>query len=338
MEIKIYGDSTSIMGLKILVAGGAGFIGSNIVDAYIQQGHSVIVVDNLITGRKENLNPKAKFYNTDITNKKRIMQIFETEKPDIVNHHAAQIDVRKSVADPIFDATTNILGTINLLENSVRYGVKKFIFASSGGVMYGECGTRRGESPTENKTPEPLSPYGIAKRSVEYYLNYYAKISGLKYTALRYGNVYGPRQDPRGEAGVVTIFINRILANEQVNPALPQKTLRKGCVNIFGDGEQMRDYVFVSDIVNANLIALIKGENEIFNIGTGKTESVNQLFYELSKITGYSQKPVYEYQRTGELFKSSLDVRKAKKILGWSAKIKFSDGLKKTVDYFRKCE
>ncbi|MBI5574233.1 MAG: NAD-dependent epimerase/dehydratase family protein [Elusimicrobia bacterium] len=306
---------------KILVTGGAGFIASNISDAYIQAGYSVVVVDNLSTGKKENINPKAKFYEADITDKKQIAQIFEREKPDIVNHHAAQIDVRKSLADPIFDAQTNIIGTINLLENCVRYKIKKFIFASSGGVMYGECGK---VLPSEKQIPRPISPYGITKHAVEHYLDYYSQTYRLKYVAFRYGNVYGPRQDPYGEAGVVAIFCNRILANEPIN--------------IFGDGEQMRDYVFVSDIVNANLIALKKGKNEIFNIGTGGTKSVNQLFYELKKITGYSQKPVYRPPRTGELFKSSLDVKKAQQKLGWSAKMKFSEGLEKTFGYFRASE
>ncbi|MDD5688313.1 MAG: NAD-dependent epimerase/dehydratase family protein [Elusimicrobia bacterium] len=304
--------------MKILITGGAGFIGSNITDTYVKAGHAVVIVDNLVTGKKENINPKAKFYNADITDKELIGQIFEKEKPEIVNHHAAQIDVRKSVANPVFDAQTNILGAINLLENSVKYKVKKFIFASSGGVMYGECGKI---SPSEKVTPEPLSPYGIAKRATEYYLNYYAKVYGLKYVANRYGNVYGPRQDPHGEAGVVAIFINRILAGETIN--------------IFGDGEQLRDYVSVSDIVDLNLVCLKKGENEIFNIGTGNSKSVNQLFSELSKISGYLQKPVYKLQRTGELFKSSLDVKKVKRKLDWSTKVDFSEGLKRTFNYFK---
>ncbi|PIU82704.1 MAG: UDP-glucose 4-epimerase [Elusimicrobia bacterium CG06_land_8_20_14_3_00_38_11] len=307
-----------VSGLKILVTGGAGFIGSNIADAYIKSGHSVVVVDNLSSGKKENINPKAKFYEADITDKKQISQIFENEKPDIVNHHAAQIDVRKSVADPVFDAKTNIIGTINLLEISIRQKIKKFIFASSGGVMYGECGKI---PPKELQTPRPLSPYGITKHTVEHYLDYYSKVYGLKYIIFRYGNVYGPRQDPHGEAGVVAIFCNRILTD--------------GEINIFGAGEQKRDYVFVSDIVLANLIALHKGENEIFNIATGRTKSVNNLFCELKKITGYLQKPIYKPPRTGELFKSSLNVKKAQQKLGWRAKIDFNEGLKKTYDYFK---
>ncbi|MFH1541088.1 MAG: SDR family NAD(P)-dependent oxidoreductase [Elusimicrobiota bacterium] len=302
----------------ILVTGGAGFIGSNIADAYIQQGNNVVIIDNLSTGKKENINPKAKFYNADIKDEKKIKQIFENEKPDIVNHHAAQIDVRKSVANPILDAQINIIGTINLLENAVKCKIKKFIFASSGGVMYGEC---KKIPPTENEKPEPLSPYGITKHTIEHYLNYYSEIHGLKYVAFRYGNVYGPRQDPHGEAGVVAILINRILSNTKIN--------------IFGNGEQLRDYVFVSDIAIANLIALRKGENEIFNIGTGETKSVNQLFCELSKVAGYLQKPVYKPHRAGELFKSSLNTKKAKEKLGWSAKIKLNEGLKKTYEYFK---
>lgn len=304
--------------LKILITGGAGFIGSNITDKYVLAGHKVVIVDNLITGKKENINPSAKFYRADITDGRAIAKIFDSEKPDMVNHHAAQIDVRKSVADPVFDAGTNVIGTLNLLENAVRHKVKKFIFASSGGVMYGECGRI---PPSEKHTPRPLSPYGITKHTVEHYLDYYSQTYGLKYVAFRYGNVYGPRQDPHGEAGVVAIFINRILADEPIN--------------IFGDGRQLRDYVFVSDIVRANLKALEKGENEIFNIGTGEAESVNRLFSGLSKISGYSRKPVYKPQRTGELFKSSLDAAKARKKLGWSPEISFRAGLKKTYEYFK---
>jgi len=320
--------------MKILVTGGAGFIGSNIVDAYIKAGYDVVVVDNLSTGKKENLNPKAKFYEADISDVKRIARIFEKEKPDMVNHHAAQIDVRKSLADPVFDASVNVIGAINLLEISVRQKIKKFIFASSGGVMYGECGKI---PPKELETPRPLSPYGITKHTVEHYLDYYSQTYGLKYVTFRYGNVYGPRQDPYGEAGVVAIFINRILKNKEINPVrngVSRRDISNG-VNIFGDGEQIRDYVYISDVVCANLIALHKGENEIFNIGTGETKSVNQLFCELAKISGYSKKPAYKPQRTGELFKSSLDVKKAKKKLGWSAKVNFNAGLKRTYEYFK---
>ncbi len=303
--------------MKILVTGGAGFIASNITDAYIKLGHKVVVVDNLSSGKKSNVNPHAKFYRADVSDAKKIAAIFKEERPSLVNHHAAQIDVRKSVADPMFDAKTNILGAINLLENCVKFKVKKMIFASSGGVMYGECGKK---APDETKTPMPLSPYGVAKRAVELYLDYYSATYNFKYTALRYGNVYGPRQDPHGEAGVVAIFIKRMLAGEPVS--------------IFGDGEQMRDYVFVGDIVAANVLALDGGDGEIINIATGRTESVNSLFAELSKISAYTAKPAYKSARRGELFRSSLSPGKAKKILGWSAKTDFPSGVRKTYEYF----
>ena len=303
--------------MKILVTGGAGFIASNITDAYVKLGHEVVVVDNLSSGKKSNLNSRAKFYRADIADAKKMAAIFEAERPALVNHHAAQIDVRKSVADPVFDAKTNIIGTINLLENCVKHGVEKIIFASSGGVMYGECG---GAAPDESRIPMPMSPYGVAKRTVELYLNYYSASYDFRYTALRYGNVYGPRQDPHGEAGVVAIFIKNMMAGEPVI--------------IFGDGEQMRDYVFVDDIVAANVLSLDLGDYEIINIGTGRTESVNALFSELSGISGYTKKPVYKSARRGELFKSSLNAAKAKKILGWSAKTDFASGISKTYEYF----
>ncbi|MDD5491386.1 MAG: NAD-dependent epimerase/dehydratase family protein, partial [bacterium] len=188
--------------MKILVTGGAGFIGSNIADAYIAAGHRVVIIDNLATGKLCNVNKKAKFYKADIRDVKRVNDIFKWEKPEIVNHHAAQIDVRRSVLDPVFDAQVNVLGTLNLLENCVKYKVKKFMFASSGGVMYGECGKT---PPTEIVPANPLSPYGVTKHTTEVYLNYYAFTYGLKYLVFRYGNVYGPRQDPHGEAGVVAI-------------------------------------------------------------------------------------------------------------------------------------
>ncbi len=303
--------------MKILVTGGAGFIGSNIVDAYIAAGHKVVIVDNLSAGKLRNVNNKAKFYRADIRDDRKINDIFRRERPEIVNHHAAQIDVRKSVLDPVFDAQVNVLGTLNLLENCVKYKVKKFIFASSGGVMYGECGKT---PPAETAPANPLSPYGVTKHTTEVYLNYYAATYGIKYLVFRYGNVYGPRQDPHGEAGVVAIFIQRIQNNSEIN--------------IFGNGEQLRDYVFVGDVVRANLLGLKKGVNEIINIGTQKASSVNTLFAELSMITGYDQKAVYQSPRLGELQKSFLSTAKAKKLLGWQSTVNFKDGLIQTVDYF----
>jgi UDP-glucose 4-epimerase len=304
--------------MKILVTGGAGFIGSNIVDAYIEKGYEVVVVDDLSSGKKKNLNRKAKFYRLDICDG-ALEEVFKEGRIDIVNHHAAQVDVRKSIADPAFDARINIEGSLNILENCRKYKIQKIIFASSGGVIYGECGKF---PPNEDFPVSPISPYGISKYAVECYLSTYAKIYGLKYTALRYGNVYGPRQDPYGEAGVVAIFSGKMLNEEEVN--------------IFGDGEQVRDYVYVGDVVRANIWCLENGDNEIFNIGTSKSISVNRLFSEMKELTHYSKQPVYKPPRAGELIRSSLDVGKAEQKLGWKAEVNLKQGLKKTIEFFRK--
>ncbi len=303
--------------MKILVTGGAGFIGSNVVDAYIEKGYEVVVVDDLSSGKKENLNKKAKFYKLDICDKV-LEEAFE-EGIDIVNHHAAQVDVRKSIADPAVDARINIEGSLNILENCRKYNIKKIIFASSGGVIYGECSS---VPPNEDSPASPISPYGVSKYAMECYLSSYEKIYGLKYTALRYGNVYGPRQDPYGEAGVVAIFSRKMLNNEEVD--------------IFVDGEQVRDYIYVGDVVRANILCLEKGDNEIFNIGTGKCTSVNRLFSEMKELTHYSKEAVYKPRRAGELIRSSLDVGKAGKKLGWKEQVNLTQGLKKTIDFFMK--
>ncbi len=306
--------------MRVLVTGGAGFIGSHIVDECIKKGYEVVVVDNLSTGKKRNINPKAKFYNVDITDYKKLEEVFKKEKPKIVNHHAAQIDVRKSVADPQYDANVNIIGSINLLELCVRYNVEKFIFASSGGTIYGECKGK--PAPKENSLYNPESPYGCAKLAVEYYMNYYNKVYGLKTISLRYGNVYGPRQDPFGEAGVVAIFINRMLNNEDVI--------------IYGDGKQMRDFIFVSDVVKANIKCMNSKLNfAIYNVGTQKATSINELFYMLSKILNYNKLPVYQPPRKGELFKSYLCINKIKKELDWYPQVSLQEGIKKTIRYFK---
>src|SRR4030067_654229 len=250
--------------MNILITGGAGFIGSNAADRFIREGHQVIVVDNLTTGKLKNLNPKAKFYKIDIKNREGLEGIFKENKIDIINHHAAQMDVRKSVDDPIYDADVNILGSLNLLQLAVKHKIKKFIFASTGGAVYGE----QDYFPADEKHPQnPLSPYGISKLSLEKYLYFYKITYNLDYTILRYANVYGPRQDPHGEAGVVAIFIQKMLNKEQ--PI------------INGNGEQTRDFVYVGDVVEANILAmennpeLDSGTDNIFNIGTSIETSVS---------------------------------------------------------------
>lgn len=302
--------------MKIMVTGGAGFIGSHLVDKLVDTGHDVVVVDNLYTGKKENINSKALFYKKDIRDKD-IKEIFARENIDAVFHLAAQMDIRKSVDDPLFDADVNIMGGVNILENCAKSNVKKFIFASSGGVMYGECGNRK---PKEDEFPNPISPYGDSKLALEFYLNFYQYNYNIKCSALRYGNVYGPRQDPHGEAGVVAIFSGAMLNDAEVR--------------IFGDGEQLRDYIYVGDVVDANIAAFNKGEGK-YNIGTGESKSVNELFDILSSKTGYDKKPVYNDEREGELKISRMSVEKAKKELDWKPKVNFKEGLKKTVEYFK---
>lgn len=300
--------------MKILVTGGAGFIGSNVVDAYIEAGHQVAVLDNLITGKKENLNPQAKFYEIDIRDKEKLSQAIAEFSPEIINHHAAQIDVRKSVVDPVFNAEVNELGTLNLLNAAVIAKVRKIIFASTGGAIYGEVTKKSGAD--ENHPQEPISPYAITKRTVEMYLHAYKINSGLEYTVLRYGNVYGPRQDPLGEAGVIAIFCGRILNKEQST--------------IYGDGEQLRDYIYVGDVAQANLLVLEKGEGQIYNIGTGKGISVNTLYSALKQISRFDKDAVYAPPRTGELIRSVLNAKKIKKDLGWKPRTSIKKGLKLT--------
>lgn len=311
--------------MRILVTGGAGFIGSHLVDALVARGHEVIVVDNLTSGHKENLHPAARFYLRDICSPE-MEEVFKREKPELVNHHAAQIDVRRSVADPGEDARVNITGLLNLLQNCVRHKVKGVIFASSGGVVYGEPA----ELPVREEYPKgPLSPYGVSKLASEYYLYCFTRVHGLPYVALRYGNVYGPRQDPHGEAGVVAIFGNKMLQGETPT--------------IYGDGEQLRDYVYVQDVVRANLLAmekllqdplssLGKGiDGAAYNIGTGKGTSVKELFRLLKKVVGYRGEAAYGPERAGELKRIYLDCGKAREELGWRAEIELEEGLKYTV-------
>ncbi len=306
---------------KILVTGGAGFIGSHVVDLFISKGYEVVIVDDLSTGRASNLNPAAKFYKIDIRDPK-IREIFEAERPDYVSHHAAQMDVRRSVAQPLFDADVNILGSINLIECAREFSVKHFVYISSGGAAYGEpervpC--------VETDPINPICQYGASKHTVEHYLYMYHYNYGMNYTVLRYPNVFGPRQDPHGEAGVVAIFTGKMLLGEPVT--------------INGDGEQTRDYVFVGECAYANYLAVtVDHASGIYNLGWGRPTSVNQIFTGLAEVTEYKLPANYGPAKVGETRHIYLDASKAKRELGWAPTRTLEEGLKETVEYFRTSE
>ncbi len=303
--------------MKILVTGGAGFIASHITDAFIDAGHDVVVLDDLSTGFEKNINPKAKFVKANICDVS-LAELFEKEKFDVVNHHAAQMDVRRSVADPAFDANTNIIGTLNLLQNCVKHGVKKFMFASTGGAVYGE----QEYFPADEQHPtSPVSPYGISKLAVEKYLFFYNKQYGLNYTILRYANIYGPRQNPFGEAGVIAIFTTKLLKGEQ--PI------------INGDGLQTRDYVYVGDVVKANLLTLEATGDKIFNVGTAKETDVNNIFCTLNSIIGNGQKEKHGPTAPGEQLRSVITSDKLFKTYNWKPSTQIDEGLKFTVEFFK---
>lgn len=306
--------------MKIIVTGGAGFIGSHVVDSYIKLGHQVVVIDNLTTGRRENLNPYAVFFKADIRDKKKIEEIFIRVKPDILNHHAAQLNVRKSVSDPIYDAQVNILGLLNLMEAARLVKVRKIIFASSGGVVYGNA--RIIPTPEDYYPLKPVSPYGVSKLASECYLYYYYKSYGIPYIALRYANVYGPRQDPFGEAGVVAIFTQKFLKGE--TPI------------INGDGKQTRDYIFVGDVVEANLKCLESKYVGELNIGTGLETDVNTIFALLLRLTNRKVKEKHGPFKVGEQRRSALNNSLAKKVLCWRPKFSLIEGMKQTVVFFEK--
>src|SRR5262245_35785385 len=308
--------------MKILVTGGAVFIGSHVVDLYVEHGHEVVVVDNLSTGYAANLNPAARFYPLDIRNPQALAEVFAHEQPTVVNHHAAQMNVRRSVSDPLFDAETNVLGSLNLIECAKRYGVQHFIYISTGGAAYGEPAYL----PCDEAHPvNPLCQYGVSKHTVEHYLYVYRANYGLNYTVLRYPNVYGPRQDPHGEAGVVAIFTGQMLAGQPVV--------------INGDGEQVRDFVYVGDCARANLLALTHAPDRgIYNIGFGRGTSVNEIFQALKPITGYQQMPSYGPAKVGETYRIFLDAKKVGQQLGWEPQVTLEEGLTKTVEYFRAVE
>ncbi|MGQ9746898.1 MAG: NAD-dependent epimerase/dehydratase family protein [Candidatus Caldatribacteriaceae bacterium] len=297
---------------EILVTGGAGFIGSWVVDYYIREGFTVAVVDNLSTGNMKNLDPRASFYPVDITAKADLQEVFDREKPRYVNHHAAQINLRRSVEDPLFDASVNILGSLNVLELSVYHRVQRIVFASTGGAIYGEVETL---PVGEDTLPQPLSPYGVAKFSVENYLEYYRKVWGLEYVALRYANVYGPRQNPEGEAGVIAIFSSQILQG-------------KPCI-VFGDGRKTRDYVYVEDIARANILAL-SSPSGVYNLGTGKETSVLELLELFQQVSAKKVHCSFSTERKGEVNRIALSFAKAQKILSWSPQVELSEGMRRT--------
>jgi UDP-glucose 4-epimerase len=301
---------------KILITGGAGFIGSHTADALISQGSKVAIIDNLSTGQKENINPKAAFYKMNIADPK-IETVFQKEKPEIVLHFAAQIDVRKSISDPLFDGCVNILGSLNVLENCRRHKIRKIVFASSGGAIYGEAKV----VPTSEDCPSnPLSPYGIAKLAVEKYLNYYYKVFGLSFVSLRFANIYGPRQNAEGEAGVIAVFCSKMLSKR--NP------------KINGSGRQTRDFVFVEDAVKASLLAIRKNKTGVFNIGTTQETSINEVFKKLKKLTNSTCRERHNSPKKGEQKRSCLSFSKAKKLLNWRPKYNLDKGLLKTVKWF----
>ncbi|MCD6358387.1 MAG: NAD-dependent epimerase/dehydratase family protein [Dehalococcoidia bacterium] len=306
--------------MKVLVTGGAGFIASHIVDALIERGHQVVVVDNLSTGFSHNLNPRAKFYHMSIADE-GLSDVFDKEKPDVVNHHAAQMVIARSVADPLFDARENIIGGLNVIVNSVRSGVKKVIYASSGGAVYGEPEY----IPADEQHPvNPISQYGVSKHVVEHYLYLYGVLSGLNYVVLRYSNVYGPRQNPGGEAGVVAIFAGQMLRGEQPT--------------IFGQGDKTRDYTCVFDIVEANLLAVERGEKLICNIGNGVETSDKEMFDTLADVLKYKGIPRYDSVRQGEVHHICLECSLAREKLGWESKISLREGLLKSVEYYRRLD
>ena len=303
--------------MKVLVTGGAGFIGSNLVDALIQRDHQVVVVDNLSTGHFENVNPAATFYHLNVCSPE-LERVFEKEGPELVNHQAAQTVIQKSTEDPAFDAKQNILGSLNLILQCLRFGVKKIVYASSGGAVYGEPKYH----PVDESHPvDPISYYGISKHTVEHYLRLSHFGHTLSYAVLRYSNVYGPRQNPKGEAGVVAIFAGQMLQGQRPT--------------IFGKGDKTRDYVYVSDVVTANLLAMEKAENGVYNVGTAIETSDQEMFNLLAELIGYQGKPHYALVRRGEIDRICLDCLKAEKELGWQPQFSLREGLTETVNYYR---
>jgi UDP-glucose 4-epimerase len=305
--------------VRILVTGGAGFIGSHVADAYIVAGHEVAILDDFSTGNEANVNREAKVLKLDVRNKEAVAAAIAALRPEVVNHHAAQSEVPKSVADPGFDAMVNIVGGLHVLQASVAAGVRKFIFSSTGGALYGEPDVVPAD---EDHPVRPLSPYGTSKLAFEQYLGTFDRTYGLEYTVLRYANIYGPRQDFAAEEGrVIAIFASRMLAGKPLT--------------IDGDGEQSRDMLHVADVAIANIAALHKGAGGTYHISTGIPVTVNDLFRKLALLTDYKLEPNFGPRRQGDVFRIALDNTRAREDLGWEPSLDLEEGLSLTVDYFR---
>ncbi len=308
--------------VRILLTGGAGFIGSHVVDGFLQAGHEVAVVDNLVTGDRKNLRPGVPFYELDIRSPD-LKQVFEDFRPEVVDHHAAQANVPASVEDPVYDASVNVLGGLNLIRLAASTGVRKFVYVSSGGAMYGEPDPNA--IPVRETAPvRPLSPYGASKQALEAWLGVFNRTFGLDYTVLRYANIYGPRQGIREEGAVVAVFATRMARGEPVT--------------IDGSGEQTRDFVYVGDCVTANVAALASGSGCAVNIGTGRETSVREIFDEMASIADYARQPERGPARRGDVMRIALDPGLAKEKLGWQAQMPLRDGLRATYEYFREVE
>lgn len=304
--------------MRILVTGGAGFIASHVVDKYVNAGHQVSVLDDLSRGFRKNLNPACQFHQVDIRDAAAVQDIVAEVRPEVINHHAAQMDVRRGVREPVFDAHVNVLGSINLLEAAVRHGVQRFIYAATAGAGYGEP---KSMPVSEDAPILPITPYGISKHTVEHYLFTFRFLYGIEYVVLRYGNVFGPRQSSVGEAGVFAIFCEQMLGG--IQPV------------IYGDGTKLRDYIYIEDVAEANLTALNRGANEIFNIGSGIPTSDIEVFSTVRELLGKPEISCrYIEKRPGEIDRICLDISKAARLLGWTPKISLRQGAQATVRYF----
>jgi UDP-glucose 4-epimerase len=305
--------------MRIMVTGGAGFIASHVADAYIAAGHEVAILDDLSRGFMKNVNPRAQFYRGDVRDQDFVERVFTEVQPEVVNHHAAQMDVRRGVREPVFDASVNILGSINLLDAAVAHKVRRFVYISSAGAAYGEP---KAMPVREDYPIDPITPYGISKHTVEHYLFTYRVLYDLQYVVLRYGNVYGPRQSSKGEAGVFAIFCEQMLAG--VRPV------------IYGDGSKLRDYVYIEDVARANVMALERGTCEIFNIANGVATKDYEIFQLVRDSLGVRDlEPDYVPKRPGEIDRIYLDISKAERVLGWKPRVSLQEGSRRTVQFFR---